>query len=125
MNTDIILRLLSWARGTERSGSVGLATVLREAAFEIEKLQRETSVLKNKCEILESDVEALQNKKGLRAAFLEKERDEARRLYCSAVEEIEWGITNETKYMCAKALGWDCFDNYVEPNTPNDSDSEF
>ena len=40
---------------------------------------------------------------------LEKERDEARRLYCGAVEKIQHGITNETKRMVADFLGWDCF----------------
>jgi hypothetical protein len=40
---------------------------------------------------------------------LEKERDEARRLYCGAVEKIQHGITNETKRSVADFLGWDCF----------------
>ena len=40
---------------------------------------------------------------------LRKERDEARRLYCRAVEEIEHGMTNETERMVADYLGWDCF----------------
>ena len=43
---------------------------------------------------------------------LRAERDEARRLYCRAVEEIEHGMTNETERMVADYLGWDCF------NTP-------
>ena len=38
-----------------------------------------------------------------------RERDEARRLYCRAVEEIEHGMTNETERMVADYLGWDCF----------------
>ena len=37
------------------------------------------------------------------------ERDEARRLYCRAVEEIEHGMTNETQKEVADFLGWDCF----------------
>ena len=37
------------------------------------------------------------------------ERDEARRLYCGAVEEIEHGMTNETQREVADFLGWDCF----------------
>ena len=37
------------------------------------------------------------------------ERDEARRLYCRAVEEIEHGMTNDTERMVADYLGWDCF----------------
>ena len=45
---------------------------------------------------------------------LRKERDEARRLYCRAVEEIEHGMTNETERMVADYLGWDCF-NTPEP----------
>ena len=40
---------------------------------------------------------------------LTTERDEARRLYCRAVEEIEHGMTNETERMVADYLGWDCF----------------
>ena len=40
---------------------------------------------------------------------LRAERDEARRLYCRAVEEIEHGMTNETERMVADYLGWDCF----------------
>jgi hypothetical protein len=40
---------------------------------------------------------------------LTRERDEARRLYCRAVEEIEHGMTNETERMVADYLGWDCF----------------
>jgi len=40
---------------------------------------------------------------------LTKERDEARRLYCAAVEEIEHGMTNETKGMVADHFGWDCY----------------
>ena len=46
------------------------------------------------------------------AAYIERlraERDEARRLYCRAVEEIEHGMTNETERMVADYLGWDCF----------------
>ncbi len=42
---------------------------------------------------------------------LRKERDEARRLYCRAVEEIEHGMTNETERMVADYLGWDCFND--------------
>jgi archaellum component FlaC len=42
---------------------------------------------------------------------LRKERDEARRLYCRAVEEIEHGMTNETEHMVADYLGWDCFND--------------
>jgi len=40
---------------------------------------------------------------------LQQERDEARRLYCRAVEEIEHGMTNETERMVADFLEWDCF----------------
>ena len=42
---------------------------------------------------------------------LVQERDEARRLYCRAVEEIEHGMTNETERMVADYLGWDCFND--------------
>ena len=38
-----------------------------------------------------------------------RERDEARQLYCGAVEKIQHGITNETKRSVADFLGWDCF----------------
>lgn len=43
---------------------------------------------------------------------LREERDEARRLWCMAVEEIESGMTNDTRYEVAESKGWDCF------NTP-------
>ena len=55
---------------------------------------------------------------------LRAERDEARRevceLRCSPPERFI-GLPHEL----AKVNGWDCFDNYVEPNTSNDSDSKF
>ena len=73
MNTDIILRLLIWAQGEERSGSMSLGLALREAAKEIEELYLDNTRLQNKCDMLESDVEALMTKRGVRAAFLEKE----------------------------------------------------
>lgn len=44
-----------------------------------------------------------------RCRELEKQRDEARRLWCIAVEEIESGMTNETRYEVAESKGWDCF----------------
>ena len=63
----------------------------REAADTIEELTSHIEDLVTKCEQLQN------------------ERDEARRLYCRAVEEIEHGMTNETERMVADFLGWDCF----------------
>ena len=63
----------------------------REAADTIEELTSHIEDLVTKCE------------------QLQHERDEARRLYCGAVEEIEHGMTNETERMVADFLGWDCF----------------
>jgi hypothetical protein len=52
-----------------------------------------------------------QEMQGLEAIIrnLKRERDEARQLYCGAVEKIQHGITNETKRSVADFLGWDCF----------------
>lgn len=120
MNTDIILRLLIWAQGEERLGSMSLGLALRDAAREIETLQ-------HKCAMLESDVEALMNKRGLRVAQLEKERniyqqgvdllkkriyelekerDDARKMYCDLVASDD---EQEAKHIAGE-LDWDCYD---------------
>ncbi len=66
----------------------------QEAANTIEELTSHIEDLVTKCEQLQN------------------ERDEARRLWCMAVEEIESGMTNDTRYEVAESKGWDCF------NTP-------
>ena len=56
---------------------------------------------------------------------LREERDEARRLYCKAVEEIERGMSNDSARDVARARDWDCFDNYIEEEVTDDGGSEF
>ena len=53
------------------------------------------------------------------------ERDEARRLYCAAVEEMERGLSNDSRRDVAKARGWDCYDNYTEEEVADDGSAEF
>ena len=53
------------------------------------------------------------------------ERDEARRLYCAAVEEMERGLSNDSRRDVAKARGWDCYDNYTEEEVTDDGSAEF
>ena len=53
------------------------------------------------------------------------ERDEARRLYCAAVEEMERGLSNDSRMDVAKARGWDCYDNYTEEEVADDGNAEF
>ncbi len=53
------------------------------------------------------------------------ERDEARRLYCKAVEEIERGMSNDSARDVAKARDWDCFNNYTEEEVTDDGGSKF
>ena len=53
------------------------------------------------------------------------ERDEARRLYCAAVEEMERGLSNDSRRDVAKARGWDCYDNYTEEEVTDDGNAEF
>jgi hypothetical protein len=53
------------------------------------------------------------------------ERDEARRLYCAAVEEMERGFSNDSRRDVAKARGWDCYDNYTEEEVTDDGNAEF
>jgi hypothetical protein len=94
-NTDIVDRLrsmyyeLSRRQAStpfgERSELDGIPALLYEAAIKIQDLQ------------------------GNEIERLRKERDEARQLYCGAVEKIQHGITNETKRSVADFLGWDCF----------------
>jgi hypothetical protein len=72
-----------------------------EAYAEIERLRKELDTRISMCDMRSEKIIELTN-----------ERDEARRLYCRAVEEIEHGMTNETERMVADYLGWDCF------NTP-------
>jgi hypothetical protein len=54
-----------------------------------------------------------------------QERDEARRLYCKAVEEMERGLSNDSRRDVAKARGWDCYDNYTEEEVTDDGSEEF
>ena len=54
-----------------------------------------------------------------------QERDEARRLYCAAVEEMERGLSNDSRRDVAKARGWDCYDNYTEEEVTDDGSAEF
>jgi hypothetical protein len=56
---------------------------------------------------------------------LRNERDEAQRLYCAAVEEMERGLSNDNRRDVAKALGWDCYDNYTEEEVTDDGNAEF
>ena len=56
---------------------------------------------------------------------LTAERDEARRMYCRAVEEIERGLSNDSRRDVAKARGWDCYDNYTEEEVTDDGNAEF
>jgi hypothetical protein len=72
-----------------------------EAYAEIGRLREELDTRIAMCDMRSKKIIELTN-----------ERDEARRLYCRAVEEIEHGMTNETERMVADYLGWDCF------NTP-------
>ena len=69
-----------------------------EAYAEIERLRKELDTRISMCDMRSEKIIELTN-----------ERDEARRLYCRAVEEIEHGMTNETERMVADYLGWDCF----------------
>ena len=81
--------------------------LIGRAIAEIKHLRMRVADLKNgfegSCTACEPVAEM--NKK------LVQERDEARRLYCRAVEEIEHGMTNETERMVADYLGWDCFND--------------
>jgi hypothetical protein len=56
---------------------------------------------------------------------LRNERDEAQRLYCAAVEEMERGLSNDSRRDVAKARGWDCYDNYTEEEVTDDGSEEF
>ena len=82
--------------------------LIGRAIAEIKHLRMRVADLKNgfegSCTACEPVAEM--NKK------LVQERDEARRLYCRAVEEIEHGMTNDTERMVADYLGWDCFKDH-------------
>lgn len=56
---------------------------------------------------------------------LRGERDEARRLYCEAVEDIERGLSNDSRRDVARARGWECYDNYTEEEVTDDGSAEF
>ena len=92
---------------------------------ELENARYENNLLAQKCRELEKEgfhLAANQCHAGYGGEYghhrcheidrLTAERDEARRLWCMAVEEIERGMTNETRYEVAESKGWDCF------NTP-------
>ena len=119
-NTDIV----TWLRSIlHNDRSVELNC--REAANEIERLREEQedthALIERTGAILTATANALHGGYAPPDCLhswhdlpelvekLRKERDEARRLYCRAVEEIEHGMTNETERMVADYLGWDCF----------------
>lgn len=100
MNTDIILRLLIWAQGEERRGSMSLGLVLREAAKEIERLQKERDMARrDACEfgaMLETDANPNYNP--------------------------ESGDFAKIAMRIAYSKGWDCWRDYENKITMTDND---
>lgn len=88
-------------------------TDVDEAADEIERLRKRLLAEENAYDIERRQNEHLQtdrNNLALEVERLRAERDEARRLYCIAFQEIteNLGEKNTTESI-AEEMGWDCF----------------
>ena len=92
-----------------RQASLNQGDYRWQAADEIERLRKEIERLRddyaNRLLGICADSRRFMDERD--AAI--KQRDEARQLYCGAVEKIQHGITNETKRSVADFLGWDCY----------------
>jgi hypothetical protein len=104
-DNDIVNRLHAIMCSNVGCGDLRISMTAKLAADEIERLRKERDEAMKKCEILESDVEALMNKRGLRVSALEKERDEARR------EVMSWIIDQACRFEDVdreyKKRGWE------------------
>lgn len=102
----ILILLETIAQIREASG-MGNSVTLEDLPVAIfiykERLNRELDIAHEKIEILESDIEALTNKKGMTIASLIKERDSARREIMDFLMEE---LTTEEIHRLFRSRGW-------------------
>jgi len=94
MANDIVALLRDWKRAADGSGYGALLTIFDEAADEIERLRRQA------CQMSDERTEML-TEHGKIVETLTAERDEARRMVCSAYALRGRDIATER--------GWDCW----------------